>query len=129
MTHAAHHPDDEAVDRFAAELKAKLADARAKGRDGWRPPASSPAAPTGFRPSPSSGSSGKARSRSMKPSRPDTDGGARWLHTHKDGTLARALRGLQDYYEAVASTHYSHAGALKHGRKAKDAPAATEAAP
>ena len=69
MTHAAHHPDDEAVDRFAAELKAKLADARAKGR------------------------------------------------------------GLQDYYEAVASTHYSHAGALKHGRKAKDAPAATEAAP
>lgn len=54
---------------------------------------------------------------------------ARWLHTHKDGTLARALRGLQDYYEAVASTHYSHAGALKHGRKAKDAPAATEAAP
>lgn len=35
MTHAAHHPDDEAVDRFAAELKAKLADARAKGRGGW----------------------------------------------------------------------------------------------
>ena len=24
MTHAAHHPDDEAVDRFADELKAKL---------------------------------------------------------------------------------------------------------
>ena len=35
MTHAAHHSDDEAVDRFAAELKAKLADARAKGRGGW----------------------------------------------------------------------------------------------
>ena len=34
MTQATH-PDDEAVDRFAAELKAKLADARAKGRGGW----------------------------------------------------------------------------------------------
>lgn len=54
---------------------------------------------------------------------------AKWLHAHKDGTLARALRGLQDYYEAVASTHYSHAGALKHGRKAKDTQAETEAAP
>lgn len=32
----AQHPDDEAVDRFAAELKAKLADARAKGRGGWQ---------------------------------------------------------------------------------------------
>lgn len=37
MTHAAHHPDDEAVDRFADELKAKLADARAKGRNGFQP--------------------------------------------------------------------------------------------
>lgn len=54
---------------------------------------------------------------------------AKWLHTHKDGTLARALRGLQDHYEAVASTHYSHAGALKQGRKGKDAAAAAEAAP
>lgn len=34
MTHAAHHPDDEAVDRFAAWMKAKLADARAKGLGG-----------------------------------------------------------------------------------------------
>lgn len=29
------HPDDIAVDRFAAEMKAKLAAARAKGRGGW----------------------------------------------------------------------------------------------
>lgn len=29
------HPDDEAVDRFAAVLKDKLAVARAKGRGGW----------------------------------------------------------------------------------------------
>ena len=30
------HPDDAAVDRFAAAMKAKLADARAKGRGGWQ---------------------------------------------------------------------------------------------
>ena len=42
---------------------------------------------------------------------------ARWLHENQDGTLARALRGLQDHYEAMASTYYSHAGALKVGRK------------
>lgn len=29
------HPDDAAVDRFAAAMKAKLTEARAKGRDGW----------------------------------------------------------------------------------------------
>ena len=29
------HPDDVAVDRFATAMKAKLADARAKGRGGW----------------------------------------------------------------------------------------------
>src|SRR3546814_6176749 len=29
------HADDQAVDRFAAELKMKLAQARAKGRGGW----------------------------------------------------------------------------------------------
>lgn len=33
------HADDEAVDRFAALLKAKLAAARAKGRSGWSDPA------------------------------------------------------------------------------------------
>lgn len=32
---AQQHPDDEAVDRFAAAMKAKLAEARAKGRAGW----------------------------------------------------------------------------------------------
>lgn len=30
------HPDDAAVDRFAVAMKAKLADARAKGRGGWQ---------------------------------------------------------------------------------------------
>lgn len=32
------HPDDEAVDRFAAAMKAKLAAAREKGRAGWDDP-------------------------------------------------------------------------------------------
>ena len=32
------HDDDEAVDQFAAMLKAKLAKSRAKGRSGWRDP-------------------------------------------------------------------------------------------
>lgn len=48
---------------------------------------------------------------------------ARWLHEHKDGTLARALRGLQDHYVAMASTYASHAGALKHARAAAQAAA------
>ena len=30
-----NHPDDSAVDRFAAAMKAKMADSRAKGRSGW----------------------------------------------------------------------------------------------
>jgi|GEM_PF-3501180 len=34
----AQHPDDEAVDQFAALLKTKLSKARAKGRSGWRDP-------------------------------------------------------------------------------------------
>jgi len=33
------HPDDVAVDAFAVALKAKMADARAKGRGGWEDPA------------------------------------------------------------------------------------------
>lgn len=33
------HSDDAAVDRFAAQMKAKLAKARAKGRGGWDDPA------------------------------------------------------------------------------------------
>lgn len=44
---------------------------------------------------------------------------ARWLHTHTDGTLARALRGLQDHYEAVSNTYRSHAASLAKGRKAE----------
>lgn len=43
---------------------------------------------------------------------------ARWLHTNEDGTLARALRGLQDHYEAMADTYRSHAERLKAGRVA-----------
>lgn len=35
---ADQHPDDAAVDRFAAVMKAKLAEARAKGRGGWHEP-------------------------------------------------------------------------------------------
>lgn len=35
---APQHPDDAAVDRFAAAMKAKLAAARAKGRGGWDDP-------------------------------------------------------------------------------------------
>ena len=41
---------------------------------------------------------------------------APWLHAHRDDTLARALRGLQTHYEAMASKYSSHAGALKVGR-------------
>lgn len=40
-----------------------------------------------------------------------------WLREHKGGTLARALRGLQGHYEAMASMYSSHACALKVGRK------------
>lgn len=32
------HPDDEAVDRFAAVMHAKMASARAKGKEGWDDP-------------------------------------------------------------------------------------------
>ena len=35
----AQHPDDEAVDRFAAAMKDKLAKARDAGRSGWQDPA------------------------------------------------------------------------------------------
>lgn len=40
--HHEQHPDDAAVDRFAKAMKAKLADARAKGRSGWDDPAACP---------------------------------------------------------------------------------------
>lgn len=39
-----------------------------------------------------------------------------WMHHHKDGTLARALRGLQQHYETTANTHRSLAAALQKGR-------------
>lgn len=41
---------------------------------------------------------------------------APWLHTNVDGTLARALRGLQQHYENKAATYRSHASALQTGR-------------
>lgn len=43
---------------------------------------------------------------------------APWLHTATGGTLARALRALQDHYERTASMYYSHADAMKVGRSA-----------
>ena len=41
---------------------------------------------------------------------------ARWMHTHTDGTLARALRGLQNHYEVMANTYRGLASALQSGR-------------
>lgn len=41
---------------------------------------------------------------------------AKWLHESSDRTLARALRGLQSHYEAMASTYRSHAESMKRGR-------------
>lgn len=46
---------------------------------------------------------------------------AAWLHMHSDGTLARALRGLQDRYEQDAAKFATHAGDLKRGRAAQAA--------
>jgi len=42
---------------------------------------------------------------------------APWLATHKDATLARALRGLQEHYEAVANNHNQHAAYLQGARE------------
>lgn len=41
---------------------------------------------------------------------------APWLHTASDGTLARALRSLQQHYERTAMHYSSHASALQVGR-------------
>ena len=41
---------------------------------------------------------------------------APWLSEYTDRTLARALRGLQDHYEAVARLYGSHAYALNGAR-------------
>lgn len=43
---------------------------------------------------------------------------APWLHQYGDKTLARALRGLQDYYSHMEATYRSHKCALENGRKA-----------
>lgn len=42
---------------------------------------------------------------------------APWLGECKDITLARALRGLQDYYTNMADKYFSHASDLEGGRK------------
>lgn len=47
---------------------------------------------------------------------------AAFLFTNIDGTLARALRGLQEHYEREAARYASHARALKNARQ----PAAAE---
>lgn len=44
---------------------------------------------------------------------------APWLHDASAGTLARALRYLQEHYERTAATYRSHAVAIATGRKAK----------
>lgn len=41
---------------------------------------------------------------------------AKWLHTNSDGTLARSLRGLQEFYEHMENTYGGHARALKNAR-------------
>lgn len=41
-----------------------------------------------------------------------------WAHTNKDRTLARALRGLQQHYEAQAGHYRSLSARLQEGRKA-----------
>jgi len=42
-----------------------------------------------------------------------------WLSLNTDGSLARALRGLQDYYERMARVYDRHASDLEFGRKAR----------
>ena len=42
---------------------------------------------------------------------------APWLSEFTDGTLARALRGLQNHYEAMAMKYSGHESALKFARK------------
>jgi len=42
---------------------------------------------------------------------------APWLHTNGDGTLARALRGLQNHYEYMAQKYDRHACDLQEGRQ------------
>lgn len=42
---------------------------------------------------------------------------APWLRSYTDGTLARALRGLEEIYRSEAKTFHSHAAHLASGRK------------
>lgn len=42
-----------------------------------------------------------------------------WAHTCTDGTLARALRGLQGHYEEKATLYRGLANALQIGRRAE----------
>lgn len=51
---------------------------------------------------------------------------APWLGKAGDKTLARALRGLQDYYQRTAATYHGHARALEIGRKAHPARQTTD---
>jgi len=44
---------------------------------------------------------------------------APFLGENQDRTLARALRGLQDYYEAKSATYAGHARALQSARQQK----------
>lgn len=44
-----------------------------------------------------------------------------WLSTARDGTLARALRSLQNHYEAVGRNYLGHAQDLQNGRPRKGA--------
>ena len=41
---------------------------------------------------------------------------ARWLHTSTDGTLTRALRGLQNHYNNMAGNYRRHELDLQEGR-------------
>ena len=42
---------------------------------------------------------------------------ATWLSDYTASTLARALRGLQNHYEAMAMSYSNHASALQGARK------------
>ena len=44
---------------------------------------------------------------------------AKWLHCDTDITLASALRGLQNFYEAQACLFRKHASSLEQGRHAQ----------
>jgi len=43
-----------------------------------------------------------------------------WLSTYTDNTLAKALRGLQDYYEIMTRTYSNHAWFLRNARKKRN---------